>query len=762
MASSGTSGGHGGSTLKDRQTAVLSRFLSLSNASSSSSASSSLSAVPSPSPSPSPLPSSAVGVSWKVLLYDRVCQDILSPLLTVRDLRRLGITLHMSINEMRQRVPDVPAIYFCKPTKENVNIIAKDMKEGIYDTAHINFSTSVPHALLEELAQVLVAHPSPSIPTPSSSSSLTAGATAASRVQSIFDQYCAFVCLEDSLFTLNASDSYLALNGSGPGAESDLFAHVDAMVEALFCVCVTMGSVPIIRAKAGHAAEMVADKLDARLREHLAARNNLFTSSSSTSGSTLSFHRPVLLLLDRNFDLATPIMHAWTYQALLADLMGMQSNRVTVYESDEMGTPAAAAGTTAATNGKAKGKAHTYDLLSSEDKFWKHNAGKPFPKVAEGVQERLTAYQTEFNAITRKTGAAAAGGGVNMGAVNVSSGGADDLAAAINALPKLQRRKKLLDTHMNIATALLKEIKRRDIDQFFDVEQTIMQRHTIDKHTLINILGAMPGSTTTTTGTDGSSAAASGKGTFLDRLRFFLVYFLNNHLNEEQIKSYRHLLVNTAANTHSTDGVDTPAASSLPPPELSALDYIQQYKFLHRLHSSDDGHATSSMAGSSSSSSSSLSSSSSSTSKSSGGNLLGNFSKLADSLYGGGVGLLAGVRNLLPANNNLPITNVVEGIMTNKQDEYQTYKTWDPKAPRNSRARVSAPFKDCAVFVLGGGSYNEYQNLQDWQKEKQQTMGINSVVYGCSELLSPEQFVRQLAAVHHASQQATRANLPVD
>jgi hypothetical protein len=35
-------------------------------------------------------------------------------------------------------------------------------------------------------------------------------------------------------------------------------------------------------------------------------------------------------------------------------------------------------------------------------------------------------------------------------------------------------------------------------------------------------------------------------------------------------------------------------------------------------------------------------------------------------------------------------------------------------------------------------------------------------VYGCSELVSPEQFVKQLAALHHASQQANRANVPVD
>ena len=66
------------------------------------------------------------------------------------------------------------------------------------------------------------------------------------------------------------------------------------------------------------------------------------------------------------------------------------------------------------------------------------------------------------------------------------------------------------------------------------------------------------------------------------------------------------------------------------------------------------------------------------------------------------------------------------------------------------------------MFVLGGGNYSEYQNLQDWSRESAMTQGISSVVYGCSELTAPEQFLRQLAALHIASQQASRANVPVD
>jgi hypothetical protein len=32
---------------------------------------------------------------WKILIYDRVGQDLISPLLTVQELREMGCTLHM-------------------------------------------------------------------------------------------------------------------------------------------------------------------------------------------------------------------------------------------------------------------------------------------------------------------------------------------------------------------------------------------------------------------------------------------------------------------------------------------------------------------------------------------------------------------------------------------------------------------------------------------------------------------------------------------
>lgn len=44
------------------------------------------------------------------------------------------------------------------------------------------------------------------------------------------------------------------------------------------------------------------------------------------------------------------------------------------------------------------------------------------------------------------------------------------------------------------------------------------------------------------------------------------------------------------------------------------------------------------------------------------------------------------------------------------------------------------------VFVIGGGNYVEYQNINDYGKSK----GLSRITYGCTELVNPKQFTDQV------------------
>ena len=85
--------------------------------------------------------------------------------------------------------------------------------------------------------------------------------------------------------------------------------------------------------------------------------------------------------------------------------------------------------------------------------------------------------------------------------------------------------------------------------------------------------------------------------------------------------------------------------------------------------------------------------------------------------------VMAGVKNLVVKKHNLPVTKIVDDIMEQKQGKFNDeYKYLDPKILRGNDGgqvpRTKTPFSDGIVFVVGGGNYIEYQNLQDYVKTK--------------------------------------------
>lgn len=165
---------------------------------------------------------------WKILIYDAECRSIISPIMSVQQLRRRGVTLHLLLNAEREAIPDVPAIYFCRPTKENLAIIAQDCSKGLYARAHLNFVTKLDRVLMEDFAKLVV-----------QSGSLE-------TIASVHDQYLDFTCLEKRLFSLQKQNSYVMYNGSGTTEQMMEQAMTD-IAYGLFSVVATLGQIPIIR-----------------------------------------------------------------------------------------------------------------------------------------------------------------------------------------------------------------------------------------------------------------------------------------------------------------------------------------------------------------------------------------------------------------------------------------------------------------------------------------------------------------------------------
>ena len=53
----------------------------------------------------------------------------------------------------RGEIPDVPAVYFCQPTEENLIRIGQDFSENLYSSYYLNFISPISRQKMEDLAQ---------------------------------------------------------------------------------------------------------------------------------------------------------------------------------------------------------------------------------------------------------------------------------------------------------------------------------------------------------------------------------------------------------------------------------------------------------------------------------------------------------------------------------------------------------------------------------------------------------------------------------
>ncbi|RLN59013.1 hypothetical protein BBJ28_00006811, partial [Nothophytophthora sp. Chile5] len=583
------------------------------------------------------------GDQWKVLIYDRFCRDIISPILKLHELRKKGVTLHMLLETDRDAIPDVPAIYFVEPTRENLQRIVADCSKELYSTAHLNFAYPLSRESLEFLARA----------------SVEAGCTSMVRllwsgISKVYDQYTNFVSLEPNLFSLNLPDSYRAYNDPSV-ADVQIEQSMGAIVRGLFSVLATTGTVPVIRCPNNDGpSRMVAEQLSSTIREHL---------------------RPVLIIMDRNEDLASSLHHPSTYQALADDILGIQMNRVKVTVKTSGGEDA---------GGDGRAVERTYDLDVTSDKFFEMHAGSLFPDAIDANEE-------EMKQVTRKEEHIRAQTGGSDALMN----GTKDLVAAVDTLPALVEKKKMLEVHTNIFHAAFEGVTTRHIPSYSMLEQKLIDGSHVDKAEVQQLLSSVD------------------MGTLADKMRLLMVYFLSSGASGAEMTDLESAYQRCVVSSEKPDV------------------YEQAWKFL-RKHSAFQRRAS---VGGTLQSESGMGSDS--------GVNMSKFKGLAQGFLAQAA---ASVKNFLPENKKLHVTRVADAICEMKPNtEDESFLYLDPKIKASGDVpRQRSPFREVMVFMIGGGNYNEYQNLLAYAKGQQPP---RSVWYGCTELLNPEAFLQQLNSI---------------
>lgn len=311
---------------------------------------------------------------FKVLILDTATQEILGPLLKVSDLRDAGVTAHFLASAPRSQIREVPAFYFVSSAEP----VERDIERDMYASYYINSSFSFRRGELERMAAA------------------ASERQTAQKVRAVFDRFIHFISLQEDLFTLNIKDSFAARN------EPETLRRA---VAGLMSVFSTLEEVPFIVSKECELGRMLEQKIK---------------GSKVIKGGS---RRPLLVILNRDFDVSTPTKHVMGYVELVHDIFDIRLN-------------------------KADGV-----NIDTDSEFYKTNCFLDFPEVAETVNNELHAYKKELalRSLSEKSDKA-------------------QIQAALESAPHIQKKGEVVNSNLTLCSKILEQVKERKLDDFYRME----------------------------------------------------------------------------------------------------------------------------------------------------------------------------------------------------------------------------------------------------------------------------------------------------
>ncbi|GAB6032401.1 vacuolar protein sorting-associated protein 45 [Chamberlinius hualienensis] len=230
------------------------------------------------------------GPGMKVLLMDKETTSIVSMAFAQSEmlLKEVYLFERLDVDNFKDAMRHLKCVAFVRPTKDNVHLLLKELKDPTYGQYYIYFSNVISKADVKSLAE----------------------ADEQEVVREVQEFYGDFIAAAPHLFTLNVVGCYQTLNWD-PVA-------LKRTTQGLFSALLALRISPVIRyQKSSDLCKRLADEMKLMM---------------SKEASSFEFRRndtsPVLLIVDRRDDCLTPLLNQWTYQAIVHELLTINNNRV--------------------------------------------------------------------------------------------------------------------------------------------------------------------------------------------------------------------------------------------------------------------------------------------------------------------------------------------------------------------------------------------------------------------------------------------------
>ncbi|CAJ2667580.1 vacuolar sorting-associated protein 45 [Trifolium pratense] len=283
----------------------------------------------------------------KVLILDSQTVSIVSVVYSQSELLQKEVFLVElvdSISKSSEPMSHLKAIYFLRPTAENIQYMRRQLASPRFGEYHLFFSNIMKDHHIHLLAD----------------------SDEQEVVQQVQEFYADYVAIDPYHFTFHMPSNYIYMLPAvvDPSAVQHFS---DRVVEGLAAVFLTLKRRPVIRyQRTSDIAKRIAQE----------ASKLMYQEESGLFDFRRMEVSPLLLVIDRRDDPVTPLLNQWTYQAMVHELIGIQDNKVDVKSI-----------------GKFPKDQEEVVLSSEQDSFFKANMYDNFGDIGMNIKRLVDEFQ---------------------------------------------------------------------------------------------------------------------------------------------------------------------------------------------------------------------------------------------------------------------------------------------------------------------------------------------------------------------------------